>query len=526
MQHILYQNYKEDQGSFKKTLKSKEVENAVSLHPVKEPLYLFRIQNYFQSTKIVHLHQKELHLYREINMMEEFIGYRHPNSLQNKLALMPSLNKYKPQNDDEVLSWEFITKPIFSHFHNNPKRGLEASLSGAIDDVINQIMQLVNKNARQRGRTIDFKEILYGYRRINPLYGADYILDLLLIYRKHKGRKMTVPVRRHAYVQQSFFQTEFEEEVATYNPKPSMGAHVLHIIRQFAVGPESKPNIDKRTETIHFVMPLSGRLKIFERFMKNYEEICLLTGENAQLHVVLYKSEREEQALEESIELLQKYQNKYGGNSIEIIRANGVFSRGRGLELGASRCSKDALLFLVDVDIVMTRSSLNRIRLNTNQGSQVYFPIVFSQFDPVTVCLNHSPHCSCQHDGCHIDPLDFSQDTGYWRQFGFGIAAMYRSDMLSVGGFDLSIQGWGKEDVDLYQKYIESNITIFRSVDPGMTHAFHEIFCDTNLEPAQLVMCIGSRAQSYGAIPYLSKTVYETDSIMKRHEKHTLNVDS
>jgi hypothetical protein len=55
-------------------------------------------------------------------------------------------------------------------------------------------MELVNKNARQRGRTIDFKEILYGYRRVNPLIGADFILDLLLIYRKHKGRKMTVQV--------------------------------------------------------------------------------------------------------------------------------------------------------------------------------------------------------------------------------------------------------------------------------------------------------------------------------------------
>ena len=72
-----------------------------------------------------------------------------------------------------------------------------------------QVMTMINENARQRGRTIDFKDILYGYSRLNPLHGADYVLDLLLVYRKHKGRKMTVPVRRHAYLQQTFSDIQF-----------------------------------------------------------------------------------------------------------------------------------------------------------------------------------------------------------------------------------------------------------------------------------------------------------------------------
>ncbi|ESP05353.1 hypothetical protein LOTGIDRAFT_152198 [Lottia gigantea] len=529
MQHILYQNYKEDQGSFKKSLKSTEVENAVSLHPVKEPVYLFRIQNYFQSTKILHLHHKELLLQRDIHLIDELLGSPGYTFNVNRLALLPSLTKYRPSEADDVISWDFMTKPIFSHHHNNPKRGLEGSLSSAIDDVINQIMQLVNKNARQRGRTLDFKEILYGYKRVNPLFGADYILDLLLIYRKHKGRKMTVPVRRHAYVQQSFTEVEFKEEIPTYELHSNMGAKVLHLFRKFAVGEEQKTVYDKRQEKINFVMPLSGRLKIFERFMRNFEDIFLKTGENVKLHVVLFNSEHErgeDMALEKSISLLQQYQNKYSENSVEIIQASGAFSRGRGLELGAARCSSDSLLFLVDVDIVMTRYVLNRIRLNTKQGSQVYFPIVFSQYYPLTVCHGNVNHCDCHNQECFINPQDFSEETGYWRQFGFGITAMYRSDMLAVGGFDLSIQGWGKEDVDLYQKFIESNMTIVRSVDIGMTHAFHEIICDSHLDPAQFIMCKGSRAQSYGSHSYLSKNVYNTDTLLSQNEKFILNVNS
>lgn len=63
---------------------------------------------------------------------------------------------------------------------------------------------MINVYSRQRGRVIDFKEIIYGYWRLDPLHGADLILDLSLVYKKYRGHKMTVPVRRHAYIQQSF----------------------------------------------------------------------------------------------------------------------------------------------------------------------------------------------------------------------------------------------------------------------------------------------------------------------------------
>lgn len=65
-------------------------------------------------------------------------------------------------------------------------------------------MDLINKFSKQRGRVIDFKEIFYGYHRVNPLFGADYMLDMLLMYKKYRGKKMTVPVRRHAYLQRQF----------------------------------------------------------------------------------------------------------------------------------------------------------------------------------------------------------------------------------------------------------------------------------------------------------------------------------
>lgn len=65
-------------------------------------------------------------------------------------------------------------------------------------------MESINKYSRQRGRVIDYQDLLYGYVRMDPLHGSDYILDMLLKYKKYRGRKMTVPVRRHAYLQRQF----------------------------------------------------------------------------------------------------------------------------------------------------------------------------------------------------------------------------------------------------------------------------------------------------------------------------------
>ena len=41
--------------------------------------------------------------------------------------------------------------------------------------------------------------------------------------------------------------------------------------------------------------------------------------------------------------------------------------------------------------------------------------------------------------------LDSSQ--GSWRAYGFGMVGIYKSDFEESGGFDLSLRGWGLEDV-------------------------------------------------------------------------------
>ncbi len=333
-------------------------------------------------------------------------------------------------------------------------------------------MESINRNARQRGRVIDYKDILYGYRRFNLLHGPDYI----------KGkRKMTVPVRRHAYLQQAFLEPEFR---CSATPTTAL------------------------KEKVHFILPLAGRYKTFLRFMDNFEESCLSReGDAIALAVVLFREAGEADEITARIAVARM---RFPLADIRIENVSGAFSRGVGLQHGAGLFARDALLVFMDVDIYIESGVVRRIRMNTAYGRRVYYPIVFSQYDP-------------QVTGIQASVTSFDDDVGYWRHSGYGILAVYNNDFLNTGGFDLEIRGWGREDVDLVDRFISRNMSVFRAVDTGLVHIFHSISCDPTLDPAQYQMCLGSKAHSFSSDKNLASMIRATPEIYRRKETDSGN---
>ena len=111
---------------------------------------------------------------------------------------------------------------------------------------------------------------------------------------------------------------------------------------------------------------------------------------------------------------------------------------------------------------------------------------MFSQFDPeLSHTNNNKPDTYYTID----------VDAGIWRTYSYGPACMYHQDLHAVGGFDTSIKGWGWEDVDLYEKFINhTEIEVFRAADPGLIHVYHPIKCDPNLPARQMTLCQGLKA--------------------------------
>lgn len=477
MQSIFYHSFSGEEV-FMDRLKTKEVHRAITLHPIKQPSYLYRLHSYFYSLQTQNIRYNSINLYREILEMESLLSdakifdNADPSRCNiSVLGVKPLLDKFRPKSSAEILNWDFISKSIYSPFTLNPKRRLESSQQLAMNDVVMEVMEMINKYSKQRGRVIDFKEILYGYIRENPLFGVDYILDMFLTYRKYRGKKMTVPVRRHAYLQKAFSQLEFKEEYSE-NRKP--------------------PHLDPLKQYVNIIVPLYGRLETFKRFLNNIETICLQIEDKIRLAVILFDADTDDSA--EIKIVFEDLVRKYPSYDLRLLEASGTFSRALALEIGSRAFPLDSLLFFVDVDIVIDFGVMERIRMNTIKGHQIYFPVVFSEYDPEYLELDS-------------DLPQLSEEKGYWRQFGYGIVSIYHSDLKYVGGLDTSIKGWGKEDVDLYTKVVHSNLTVFRSADPGIVHVFHPISCSPQLEDSQFEMCWGSKLSSLASQRKLARII-------------------
>ena len=267
--------------------------------------------------------------------------------------------------------------------------------------------------------------------------------------------------------------------------------------------------MDTLDTVIHFILPLSGRHRTFRRFLENYEQVCLIKNERTELHVVLFASNSNatSELIEENqlnIRLIERLEKKYKNSKIQLIQETDSFSRARALDRGVRSLNDQDLMFFIDVDIAFTNDALARIRLNTLKQERIYFPVVFSQYDPRMVYDRRKQNIKEQ----NIFSID--EQAGFWRLFGFGIVALYKIDYKSLGGFDLSIQGWGKEDVDFFEKVVRSNnLKIFRAPDSGLVHVYHGVNCDESLKGTQLSMCKGTKADTYASTQQLAAIIYQ-----------------
>ena len=90
--------------------------------------------------------------------------------------------------------------------------------------------------------------------------------------------------------------------------------------------------------------------------------------------------------------------------------------------------------------------------------------------------------------------LVISSESGFWRDFGFGMTCQHHADFMKMRAFDKEFKGWGLEDTYLYRKYLKSKLFVVRATDPGIFHVHHEKTCDRNLSSVQYHDCVQSKA--------------------------------
>ncbi|XP_057303714.1 chondroitin sulfate N-acetylgalactosaminyltransferase 1-like [Hydractinia symbiolongicarpus] len=279
----------------------------------------------------------------------------------------------------------------------------------------------------------------------------------------------------------------------------------LKIVRPFGtLEVVGKPEtIETSNEWINIILPLSGRFKVFKSFMERFVDTCIRTDRRIFLTIVYFGHENKV----ELKDLLLKISKQEGYDNYKVIFSDEDFSRGRGIQKGVESWSKgNVLMFFCDVDVYFTVDFLERCRLHTSPSRKIYYPIVFSQYNPVIVFGGQEPPPL-------RDQMYLTYDSGFWRDFGFGMTCQYRDDFLNVGGFDLSIKGWGGEDVALYKQHLRSKLTIIRAYDRGILHIYHEKNCRKTLSDAQFISCLQSKAVSEGSHKQLGMLAFGSSLI-------------
>lgn len=241
--------------------------------------------------------------------------------------------------------------------------------------------------------------------------------------------------------------------------------------------------------TINIIVPLANKIERFRKFLDNFASVC--TRQDRKVHLtVVYFGQDGLQQVRRAITYVSK---RFSYNNALLLTLNETFSRARAIQVGMDYWNKsDVVVFTCDVDILFNNDFLNRCRVNASPGKRVYFPVVFSQYNPAIV--RNSTGMELKENEIRLN-----ENFGFWRHFGYGMSCMYRSDFLSVGGIDYESSVWGGEDVYLYRKFTRSALEVVRSVDPGIMHIWHEKKCDNNILGRQYRACVSSKVRAEGS---------------------------
>nr|XP_039265196.1 chondroitin sulfate synthase 1-like [Styela clava] len=496
--NLFYQNYG-GLGSYDANIKEMSERKrtvALTFHANKESKYQYKFHQTILKDRITNMLTKITKMETEVKKMTSLLALREFD--------------YKAWNSHAGYVWDSITKKsIYST--SSLVRAIPSFIKqAAITNVFYTIQDLRMKFTALQAHIHEISVTQMRYF-VNPLTSVDMI-SRLKVQGTSRQRPMTI------YLNNIHYRRTFPESVVYFT-------EIYPIDIQGVKSVASKMESDKkkvtsgRNERVNFIVALSGRPENLMRFLKNFEEEFLNKQENVSLSIVYFPEKirvtpKDEQIIDADEEKyrediirqsdktrfvqdnLTKLRENHQGSEINFFPvSNGLkFSRGVGLQMGAKKLfhpeERDELLFFCDVDLLFKTEILSHIRRSTIRGKQVYYPTFFSQYDPeVVYSYQEAPETH----------FYFEEIAGFWRTFSYGMVSLYKSDFLKSGGFDLSIQGWGLEDLRFCDAVLKkAGLQIFKSMEPAMVHIYHDKDCPASLSKAQFESCQNSRAQHFG----------------------------
>ena len=466
----------------------KIVNRALTLSPIRYPKFMYRLYSFLKEIQYNDTSDSALSAISEIELTHPFIPTHLRSSFKpsktsnscpanvkseeqtskplsannNHLNIRP---RFMPKNKFEVNVWDYFNQTrIMSINNEQPSNGIIGGIREEARFILTKGIFVANQGLPSNEKII-FHKLENGYHRIDPMRGSEYILDF--VFRKSVDKSTLVKKR-------------------------------VNVLRPFheTVIPIDCP---QRQPRVNFVITLSGLSDRLEKFLKTFEKNVLMLREDASLTITLYDSPDAEKVHS----LISVYLTTYPDASLKIIDVKGKFARGVGLHYGTEYFADDELLFFVDIDLEIGPDFLRRARLNAIKGKQVYFPIFFKLYKLDFVNKYRKGNSSQL----------LKRHNGHWAHYSYGMVVIYVSDYRKAGGFDVSLKGWGEEDVDFFNKVIKHGLEVFRAPDPGLIHLWHPKHCnpDTVVTQEAYYHCLQSKAENLADRIELANYIFQND---------------
>ncbi len=237
-----------------------------------------------------------------------------------------------------------------------------------VKKLLHFLTHIVSKDKNISKEFLSQNDSLNIYFQIDPLVGRSFRVHSKWNNAKHKSNR-TVENTLH-FVRQYFTQLEFVEcPFPLTSVKHNEGDNETN----------DEPN-DIKESKINFIVPLSERLSRFSEFISQFEQQFLRWEEKVSIVFVLFNYIWYKTQNEKVIQKVRQFKSDYTKHMFKVVMVGGQFQRSAALQAGASIFPDNALLFFIDIDCLLSRDILHRIRTNTIRGKQVFFPIMFSRY--------------------------------------------------------------------------------------------------------------------------------------------------
>lgn len=502
--------------TFADVIKMPEFDRSLTVYPVKDATTFYKLHYYF--SKVALLSTK-----LEISALRHTVlntSHLHPDDYKKVTWPVGNQVGNKPMTRFDVLRWDYFTEShIYLSTDFSNVRPLNSAERLDIKNILNASAEMIE--SKYDGR-LQYRNLISGYRKFDPSRGMDYKLDIVF-------RDVSTG---------SFLQKRIEV------CKPLGKVEILPV-----------PYVTENRR-INIVLPVSvNDREMTSRFLRQYRTVCLEKKDKVFLMLVLmYDYNAPGKGTENDVfkdlkqqalvltKTFQRDDNRVAWVSIKLPLANQPAVQEAlldfaVLDLALKKFAPDALVLFARPSMDIRMDYLNRVRMNTILGWQIFSPIPFTEYSPSFIT---DPQCSatldirkqCGHyDSLNVDHLSFyvkdyfSTRKQIERQIPLVRADSHIRDIASffsdLPKNDENVTSLATHTV--YSMFVRfGDVHVIRAVEPGLRLHYVQIDCDHHKSIVDSVtsslykQCIDKRNFNLGSRSQLAKLILDYKSVVKQ----------